>query len=91
MEPNQISRDSAISSKIVPVSSPLRALARLSRDEFAGIFVSADHLKEALAVGKLLQNQRILEGMPDGVVLLDGENTVLWCNGRLCEWSGATT
>jgi len=26
--------------------------------------------------------------MPDGVVLLDHENTILWSNGRLREWTG---
>ena len=26
--------------------------------------------------------------MPDGVVLLDGENTILWANRRLREWCG---
>ena len=35
-----------------------------------------------------MQNERILEGMADGVVLLDSQNTILWGNGRLCEWSG---
>ena len=34
------------------------------------------------------QNEQILEGMPDGVVLLDSENTILWWNGRLREWTG---
>jgi CheY-like chemotaxis protein len=63
-------------------------LAQLTRDDFAGIFVSAEHLKEALTVGKLLQNERILQGMPDGVVLLDSDNTILWGNGRLREWCG---
>ncbi|HEX3659017.1 MAG TPA: response regulator [Pirellulales bacterium] len=74
--------------EIVTVCSPLRALARLTRENFAGVFVSADFLKEALSVGKLLQNERILQGMPDGVVLLDSDNTILWGNGRLREWSG---
>ena len=74
--------------EIVPVRSPLRALARLNREEFAGIYVSSEFLTEALAVGKLLQNERILQGMPDGVVLLDSDNTILWGNGRLREWCG---
>jgi CheY-like chemotaxis protein/PAS domain-containing protein len=76
---------------IVSVHSPLRALARLTREEFAGVFVSPEHLKEALSVGKLLQNERILQGMPDGVVLLDSDNTILWGNGRLREWCGRDT
>ena len=42
-------------------------------------------------MGKLLQNERILEGMPDGIVLLDAENTIIWGNGRLREWTGHDT
>ncbi len=59
------------------VDSPLRALARLARDEFAGVYVSSAHLSEAFRIGKLLQNERILEGMPDGIVLLDSDNTII--------------
>jgi CheY-like chemotaxis protein len=73
---------------VVIAESMLRALARLKRDDFSGVFVSAANLQEAFQVGKLLQNERILEGMPDGVVLLDSDNTIIWGNGRLREWSG---
>src|SRR5688572_24168534 len=70
------------------VRSPLRALAQLEREDYAGVFVTADHFGEALRLGRLLQNERILEGMPDGVVLLDAENTVLWANDRFRRWAG---
>ncbi len=73
---------------LVRVNSPLRALARLARQEFAGVYAAGEHLKEVLSVGTLLQNERILQGMPDGVVLLDSDNTILWGNGRLREWTG---
>ncbi len=73
------------------VDSPLRALARLSREQYAGIYVSGNHATEAFRLGRLLQNERILEGMPDGVVLLDLDNTIIWGNGRLNEWSGRET
>jgi CheY-like chemotaxis protein/PAS domain-containing protein len=73
--------------EVAEVRSPIRALAKLSREEFAGVFVDAEHLREALKVGKLLQNERILQGMPDGVVLLDSDNSILWGNGRLREWA----
>jgi CheY-like chemotaxis protein len=35
----------------------------------------------------LLQNERILEGMPDGLVLLDAENTILWANEQVRQWA----
>jgi CheY-like chemotaxis protein len=73
------------------VHSPIRALTRLTREEFAGVYVAAEHLREALRIGKLLQNERILQGMPDGVVLLDSDNTIIWGNGRLREWCSRET
>ncbi len=73
---------------IVEASTAVRALAHLEREPFSGVYVDSDHLSQAVQVGRLLQKERILEGMPDGVVLLDSENTILWGNGRLREWSG---
>ena len=73
--------------EVIAVQSPIRALAKLSRDDFAAIYIDGVHIQEALQIGKLLQNERILQGMPDGVVLLDSDNTILWGNGRLREWS----
>ncbi|MEX0678969.1 MAG: PAS domain-containing protein, partial [Pirellulales bacterium] len=74
--------------EVVQVQSPLRALSRLARESFAGLYVAAEHLGDAFQIGKLLQNERILEGMPDGIVVLDSENTIIWGNGRLREWTG---
>ncbi len=73
---------------VVEVNSPMRALVKLAREKFAGIFVDGQHLTEAFRIGKLLQNERILQGMPDGIVLVDAENIIIWSNGRLKEWSG---
>ncbi|MCA9231024.1 MAG: response regulator [Planctomycetales bacterium] len=72
--------------EIVEVSSPVKALSQLASGEFAAIYCDADHFAEAADVGKLLRNDRILQDMPNGVVLLDEENTILWGNGRLSEW-----
>lgn len=68
--------------------SPIRAFARLCREEFDGVYVTSKHMQAGLQLGRLLQNERILEEMPDGVVLLDSDNTIVWGNGRLREWSG---
>lgn len=73
--------------EVEEVRSPLRALARMSKEPYAGIFVSAGHIGEAIRMGKLLQNERILEGMPDGIVLLSADNTIIWGNGRIPEWT----
>jgi CheY-like chemotaxis protein len=36
----------------------------------------------------MLMNQRILESMADAAVLLDSDNTILWANQRLKDWTG---
>ena len=46
--------------EVVQVQSPLRALSRLAREPFAGLYVASDHLGDAFQIGKLLQNERIL-------------------------------
>jgi two-component system, sensor histidine kinase SagS len=71
----------------VTVPTILRGLALLSREDFAGIYVNNAHLQEAFQVGKLLQNEWILEEMPEGVLLLDSDNTIIWGNARIREWS----
>ena len=53
--------------EVVQVQSPLRALSRLARESFAGLYVAAEHLGDAIQIGRLLQNERILEGMPDNL------------------------
>lgn len=70
------------------VASPLRGLVRLAREQYAGVYVSGNLLARVDRLGRLLQNERILEGMPDGVVLLDADNTIVWANERIKEWSG---
>jgi len=72
--------------EVIAVDSPLRALALMGREKFDGILVASEFLQEASQIGKLLQNEKILDGMPDGVVLLDSDNLILWSNHRLAEW-----
>jgi two-component system, sensor histidine kinase SagS len=74
--------------EVEEVQSPVRALAKMARNNYAGMYISARHIGEGFRMGKLLQNERILEGMPDGVVLLDADNTIIWGNERLREWTG---
>lgn len=72
--------------EVVRVSSSLQALAELAADNFDGLFVAKDHLTDALRLGSLLQNERILDGMPDGVALVDSSNTIVWSNARFNQW-----
>jgi GAF domain-containing protein len=72
--------------EVETVHNPLRALAKVSREKYDGVYVAADHLESVLRLGRLLENDRILEGMPDAVALIDGEMTILWANHLLLEW-----
>ena len=74
------------SHEVVVAANPMRALAHLTRERFAGVYVSSEYLRDVFEIGRLLQNEQILEGMPDGVVLLDTDNTIIWSNARLREW-----
>lgn len=83
----QVFGQSADSFDVVVVENPLRALVYLTRESFDGVYVASNFFQQAFELGSLLQNQQILEGMPDGVALLDSENTVVWGNGQLRHWS----
>ncbi len=74
--------------EVVEVSSPVKALSQLAQGNFSAIYCDADHFSRATDVVKLIRNDRILQGVPDGVVLLDQDNLILWGNGRLSEWCG---
>lgn len=71
---------------VAEARSMIRALARLSRGEFAGVYVASEQMEVAFPVGKLLQNERLIERLPCGVVLLDSDNTIVWGNSRLLDW-----
>jgi CheY-like chemotaxis protein len=72
----------------VVVQDSIRALEYLGQEKFDAVIVASDHLQQSLEIGKLLENEQILQGMPDGVILLGSDNTILWCNGRLYDWTG---
>ncbi|GMQ80197.1 MAG: response regulator [Planctomycetia bacterium] len=70
------------------VAGPVRALARLAHEPFDGVYVAKAHLSDAFHLGALVQNEKILEALPDGVVLLDSDALIVWSNGRIKEWTG---
>lgn len=74
------------SAEVVTVHNPLRALGKIAREKFDGVYVAGDHLHAAVRLGRLLENERILEGMPDAVALLDSELTILWANSQFLRW-----
>lgn len=74
--------------EVVEVLSPVRVVAELARDDYVAVYCDADHFGGATDVAKLIRNDRLLQELPDGVVMLDNENTILWSNGRLRSWFG---
>src|SRR5262245_46702088 len=85
---NQLQEQLRRSCEVVEVRGPLRALATLAKHPFEGVYVAAGHLREALRIGKLLENERVLDGMPDGVVVIDPDNVILWANAQFLRWVG---
>ena len=74
--------------EVVVAEDPTQALDLLARERFDGVYVGSDRLREAVEIGKVLQNGQILHGLPDGVALLDAENAIVWCNDRFLELTG---
>ncbi len=58
----------------------------MSKEPYAGIFVAAGHMAKPSGWASCCRT-RILEGMPDGIVLLSADNTIIWGNGRIPEWT----
>ena len=77
--------------EVIPVRSPARAIARLTKGDFDGIYADAKHFVPAADATLLVHNVQILRAMPDGVVLLDRDNKIVWGNGRLREWTDQET
>ena len=74
--------------EIVEVLSPVRVVSELSRDDYVAVYCDSDHFVGASDVAQLIRNDRLLQELPDGVVMLDSDNTILWSNGRLRVWCG---
>ncbi len=73
---------------IVGVATPLRALAQLKNEKFSCIHVYPHTSDDTLEIVRLFQKETILHGIPDGVSLLNLDNTIAWANQRMCEWMG---
>lgn len=71
----------------VDVSSPVEAIAKLSRSDFSGVYLDGGGIDRDGALVRLLQSERILDGMPDGVALINSDMIVTWANSSLCKWS----
>lgn len=78
----------AAAGDVVWAESTLDVLASLAEDKFQSIHYFPDEATDGLQFAQLIQNERILEGMPDGAALIDATNTLIWANDRVRKWCG---
>lgn len=76
--------------EVARVDSPLEAVQRMVEERYDAVFVQGKDIREALDLTILLQNREILEQMPEGVALLSADQTILWANRRIAQWSEQT-
>ncbi len=69
------------------VATPVEALSRISRNAYSGVFLDGERVGAEESVIRLLQSERILDGMPDGVALVNADMIVTWANTCLRDWS----
>ncbi|MEC7696868.1 MAG: response regulator [Planctomycetota bacterium] len=74
--------------QIVTVANLWRAVHLLRQDTFDVIHVLESPKTSLLQISDIKFNSLVLESMPDGVVLLDAENKIVWHNACMQKWCG---
>ena len=74
---------------LTAVHNPIDALQRLQDESYVAFCIVSERHREAMRLGSMLQYERVLDGMPDGVVMLDSENNILWANERFRKWTSS--
>ncbi len=64
----------------------VQAISLLQSGDYEGVYLSARR-GGAQSLVRLLQSERILEGMPDGVALINENMAVTWANKTLQQWA----
>ena len=72
--------------QIVVVEDLWRAITCLRQDSFDAIHILESSTISLGEIKDIKNNELVLEGMPDGVVLLDGENKIIWHNACMQKW-----
>lgn len=69
------------------VYTSLAAIHRLSRHQYSGVYLDSEQNNALGQIVRLFQNERILNGMPEGVALVDSHKRVTWVNACLKSWT----
>jgi CheY-like chemotaxis protein len=72
----------------VYIDSVPRAVCLLRRENFDGIFADIHDLTLIQQAGTLIQADRILEMLADGVALVDRDLRIIWSNAQFKAWCG---
>ncbi len=73
--------------QIERVESPMDAVSKLAQAPYSGVFLHGRSLNAATHMVRMLQSERILDGMPDGVALVTSEMNITWANRCMRDWS----
>ncbi len=73
--------------EVVEVTTAEEALELITTGDYTGLFFAPDVDSSMQSLAGMLQSNLILQGMPDGVLLLDQQNNVVWANQRFRNWS----
>jgi CheY-like chemotaxis protein/putative methionine-R-sulfoxide reductase with GAF domain/PAS domain-containing protein len=74
---------------LIRVDSTARGLALLSAEHFDGVYADTHDPAVWSRAENLLQAQRILEALPDGVAVVTPDLRVTWANATFDQWCGA--
>lgn len=72
--------------EIEEATTPFEAITQLARSHFSAVFFDGNHIEQD-GVLRLLQSERILDGMPDGIALVNTNMSVTWANNIFRSWS----
>jgi CheY-like chemotaxis protein len=73
---------------LVRVADVVRGLGLLRAERFDAVLADVREPAVRQWAGNLLQSERILEALPDGVAVVDPELRILWANGTFEAWCG---
>ncbi|MFM8577627.1 MAG: GAF domain-containing protein [Planctomycetaceae bacterium] len=74
--------------RVEEVTTFAAAVSRIVAEPFDAVVLTGRLVQDSQFLSSLLRDKAILAAVPDGVALLDAENTVRWCNPRFREWCG---
>lgn len=74
--------------ELVQVETPARGLGLLRAEHFDGVFANAQNPDLWQQAASLLQSERVLEALMDGVAVVNADLAITWANPAFEMWSG---